>query len=418
LVSDNAEQTCNVGCVEDEAGPRCSVAVQISAGEAHTCALLDTGDVRCWGNNANGELGYGHARTIGDDELPASEPLVDTGGKVVQVAAGGFHTCALLEGGGVRCWGYNAEGQLGYGHTNDVGVFESPAAAPLVELGGRAVQLATGEYHTCALLDDGSIRCWGKNYCGELGYGHQQNIGDDEQPSSAGPVPVGGSAVQITAGSGTTCALLEGGVVRCWGCSGLGQLGLGRATSVGDDEFPSAVPVVSVGGAVAQLASGLHHTCAILVDGSVRCWGLNVAGELGIGDNRSVRYLGDDEPASSAPAVDLGGRALQLTAGYSHTCALLAGGGVRCWGDSLYGKLGHGNITIIGDDETPAQSPLVPLGGVAIELSVGMHHTCAVLDTGAVRCWGANASGQLGYGHQNDIGDDEPASVAGDVALL
>jgi alpha-tubulin suppressor-like RCC1 family protein len=418
LVTDSLEQTCNVGCVEDEAGPRCSVAVQVVAGAIHSCALLDTGAVRCWGNNVDGKLGYGHALTIGDDELPASEPLVDAGGKVVQLTAGSYHTCALLEGGAVRCWGNNAVGQLGYGHTNDIGIFESPAAAPLVEIGGPAVQVAAGANHTCALLEDGTIRCWGDNTVGQLGYGHQNNIGDDEKPISAGAVQVRGAALQLTAGTVHSCALLEGGVVRCWGSGSAGQLGLGRPENVGDDEFPSSAPVVPVGGAVAQVAAGYHHTCATLVDDTVRCWGMNIAGQLGIVDHGSIRFLGDDELASSAPSVNLGGAVLQLSGGYNHTCALLRGGGVRCWGNNMYGALGYGNITPIGDDEAPAQSPLVPVGGVAVELSAGMHHTCALLDSGAVRCWGQNSDGQLGYGHLDDIGDDEPPSVAGDVELL
>ncbi len=156
-----------------------------------TCALLTTGKLRCWGFNLLGQLGYGHQNTIGDDELPSSAGDVPVGGNVLQVAAGLRHTCALLDTGRVRCSGHNESGQLGYGHKDNVGDDELPSSAGDVNVGRRVVQLAAGFAFTCALLDTGRDRCWGDNEFGQLGYGHTNAIGDTELPSSAGDVNVG-----------------------------------------------------------------------------------------------------------------------------------------------------------------------------------------------------------------------------------
>ena len=198
------------------------------AGESHTCALLDTGKVRCWGRNDSGQLGYGHTQSLGDDEPLASVgdvPLTDNG---IQLAVGGHHTCLLLEGGAVRCWGRNDSGQLGYGHTQSLGDDEAVSSSGYVPFGGRAVELVAGFAHTCALLDTGKVRCWGHNAYGQLGYGHTRAMGDDELPSSAGDVDVGGSVRHLVAGAWHTCALLTTGAVRCWGRNDSGQLGYGH----------------------------------------------------------------------------------------------------------------------------------------------------------------------------------------------
>ncbi len=223
----------------------------------HSCVIISGGHVRCWGGSPSGELGYGHTNAIGDDESPASAGNVDVGGTVTQLAASENHTCALLMGGAVtspkksaqstlsyggsvRCWGYNGRGQLGYGHTNAIGDDESPASAGDVNVGETVIQIATGRNHTCALLTDGSVRCWGYNGRGQLGYGHTNTIGDDESPASAGDVNVGETVIQIATGRNHTCALLTDGSVRCWGYNGRGQLGYGHTNTIGDDESPAS----------------------------------------------------------------------------------------------------------------------------------------------------------------------------------
>ncbi len=183
--------------------------------------------MRCWGHGFFGALGRGgdpnspiaeeHPADIGDDETPASLAPVNFGaGRTAQaITAGGYHTCALLEGGEVRCWGYGANGQLGYSkspHQTAPMSVSDPSRVGAVNLGeGRtAVAITAGELHTCALLDDGSVRCWGGGLDGQLGSGTLTNVGDDEHPGDVPPVDLGGRrAVAISAGEKHTCALLE-----------------------------------------------------------------------------------------------------------------------------------------------------------------------------------------------------------------
>jgi alpha-tubulin suppressor-like RCC1 family protein len=374
--------------------------------------------VRCWGDGESGQLGYGNIEAIGDDETPASGGDVDVGGPVVQIAAGVDFTCALLEGGRVRCWGSGTWGQLGHASTDDVGDDETPASAGEVEVGERVESIALGGLHGCVLLEGGRVRCWGDGESGQLGYGNVEDIGDDEAPGSAGDVDVGGAVVALSLGSGCSCALLETGGVRCWGSGSGGQLGYQRTDSIGDDETPASAGEVEVGEPAFRIAAGgmvgVGHLCALLAGGGVRCWGAGESGQLGYGNTEDI---GDDEAPASAGDVDVGEPVLSLAAGAKHTCALLEGGRVRCWGRGAEGQLGYGSTEDIGDDETPASAGDVDVGEPVLALAAGGYHTCAILPGWRVRCWGAGESGQLGYGNIENIGDDETPASAGDVQL-
>ena len=388
----------------------------VAAGYAHTCALLTTGAVRCWGAGFYGQLGYGNFNHVGDDETPASVGDVAVGGLVKQIAAGVFHTCGLLTTGAVRCWGYGFYGQLGYGSTRSIGGNETPASAGDVAVGGTVQQIATGGYYTCALLTTGAVRCWGHGGAGELGYGNFNHIGDDETPASAGDIAVGGTVQQIVAGlGGHTCALLTTGAVRCWGLGDDGQLGYGNTNAIGDDETPASAGDVAVGGPVRQIVAGGYHTCALLATGAVRCWGADSYGQLGYGNTNTIG--GNETPASVGDVV-VGGTVQQIAAGAYHTCALLTTGVVRCWGLGGEGQLGYGNTNTIGDNETPASVGDVAVGGPVQQLTAGLYHTCALLATGAVRCWGGGFDGELGYGNTNNIGDNETPASVGDVPIF
>jgi len=387
--------------------------VQTVTGGRHTCALLDTGGVRCWGDGAAGQLGHSNINAIGDNETPASAGDVPIGGIAVQLAAGDAHTCALLGTGAVRCWGNGSSGRLGYGNTNTIGDNEPPAGDVVV--GGTVVRLVAGRQHTCALLDTGKVRCWGDGADGQLGHGNTNAIGDNETPASAGDVPVGGTVVQLAAGDSHTCALLDTGTVRCWGLGLSGRLGYGNTNTIGDNETPASAGDVAVGGTVVQIAAGNDSTCARLATGAIRCWGAGAVGQLGYGNTNDI---GDNEPPASASDVLVGGLVVQIAAGGLHACALLDTGAVRCWGEGASGQLGYGNTNAIGDNETPASVGDVSVGGTVVQLGPGGSHTCAVLATGNVRCWGRGSEGQLGYGNTNDIGDNEPPADAGDVPLF
>ncbi len=391
----------------------------IDAGDEHTCAILADRSVRCWGKGLAGRLGYGNESNV--LTAGASGPVnVGAGRSARAIVAGDFHTCAILDDGSVRCWGFGANGRLGYASSANV---LSPAQAPAVDLGpGRtATAITAGASHTCAILDDGTVRCWGNGVSGRLGYGNQQSIGDDEPPASAGPVNIGAgrTAVAISAGDFHTCVVRDDAQILCWGFGSAGQLGYGGTSDIGDDETPGSAGPVNLGGrTVRAVSGGKGHTCVILDDRSVRCWGFGADGRLGYGGTGTI------PAAVSAPPVNLGpGRtAAAIAAGEAHTCAILDTGAVRCWGFGGNGRLGGGNTSAIGDDpgETPASVPPVDLGErTARALSVGFSHSCAGLDDGSVRCWGFGGSGRLGYGNETSVGDSAERSVllAGSLQL-
>ncbi|MGI8945882.1 MAG: hypothetical protein ACR2GL_06560 [Thermoleophilaceae bacterium] len=334
------------------------------------------------------------------------------------------HSCALFPDDGVRCWGFGGDGRLGYASKTTIGDDETPGSAGPVDLGpgSPAVAIAAGAFHTCALLEDARVRCWGFGGDGRLGYGSTATVGDDETPGSVDPVDLGAgrTARAISTGGAHTCAVLDGGSVRCWGWAGDGRLGQGNRDQIGDDETPGSVDPVDLGaGRTARaISAGESHVCALLDDYSVRCWGLGANGQLGY---RSTATIGDDETPGSVGPVDLGAdrTARAISAGGAHTCALLDDGSVRCWGFATRGRLGYAAADDIGDDETPGSVGPVDLDpdSPAVAIAAGGRHTCARLEGGSVRCWGSGANGRLGYCNELDVGDDEAPSSVGPVSL-
>ncbi len=389
--------------------------VAVATGGQHSCALLDSGTVRCWGLGSSGQLGQGNVDTIGDDELPSTVGTIDLGGTAVQVATGYLHTCARLDDGAVRCWGDGEYGQLGHGSQQDIGDDETPSTVDPIALDGIAIDLVAGYYHSCALLEGGDVRCWGAGNDGQLGLGNTSTIGDDELPTAVGLVDTGDPATQLVVGYQHTCALLVGGAVRCWGGGANGQLGQGNTLTIGDDELPTAVDVVQVGGPVSHLAAGGRHTCAVLDGGNVRCWGAGLLGQLGYGN---VATIGDDELPTAVGFVAIDGFAADIFGGFLHTCARLEDDTVRCWGFGGYGGLGGANFDDIGDNELPSSVGVVDLGGPAVQLALVNDHACAVLGAGGVRCWGLGNEGRLGYGDLESVGDDETPAAVGDVPVF
>lgn len=406
-------QSCAAGYAQQ--GGACTAPVtQIDVGGGHFCALLKTGDLRCWGNNGGGQLGLGDRYARGT-VAPGDARTIRVGGKVAQIALGSSHTCALLDTGRVRCWGRGDKGQLGYGNTQTIGDDEHPEALPTVKIGGTVTQVAAGADFTCALIDDGTVRCWGNNDRGQLGLGHTDTVGDDEVPTAMPPLKLGGKALQLAVGGNHACALLAGDLVRCWGDQryvGFTTSG-GASRNVGDDDVPADYPPLELGPGVTQISAGLAHTCTRYATGELRCWGDGGSGRLGYGNTSDVTRVTD------AGLVDVGGKVAMVSAGYEHTCAVLESGAVRCWGRNDPPALGYGNLESIGDTETPQSAGDVSLGGKALQVvAAPTWVSCALLEAGTVRCWGQNANGQLGYPREDDIGDDETPADAGDVPLF
>ena len=388
----------------------CRVVTSIVTGSYHSCALSVLGEVRCWGFGTYGQLGYGTTESRGDDG-PLSSTAVAIGETAVQLAAGWAHTCALLDSGGVRCWGYNAHGQLGDGTRNNR-LEPLPGNDGDVDVGGSVVQIAAGHHHTCASLDDGAVRCWGRDHAGQLGLGDTVHRELDEVPSDVLPISLGGMAIQLVAGGNHACALLRDGNIRCWGENLSGELGYGNTETVGDDEVPSDVEAIRLDDRVIGLAAGSFHTCARLDTDAIRCWGRNNYGQLGYGH---TRYLRD---ASAVRDIPIGAAVKEITAGGDHTCAVLDTDAVRCWGRNEYGQLGRGHNYNLSVSQIPEAGGNVVLGDVrALQVAAGELHACAGLDTGAIRCWGRNDSGQLGYGNTVPVGQSERLAVTGNVEI-
>lgn len=345
--------------------------VAIAAGESHTCALTTGGGVKCWGDNYSGELGDG---TTDGKNTPVDVSGLSSG--VTAITTGGDyngeHTCALTTGGGVKCWGYNDYGQLGDGTGVDQHI-----PVDVNGLSSGIVAITARRNHTCALTTSGSVKCWGENDAGELG--------DNTLVSKNTPIDVIGLNSGITAivtGSYHTCALTTGKNVKCWGENYSGQLGIGVAG--GDKHIP--VDVYGLTSGVATMALGYRHTCAVTTSASAKCWGNNDYGQLG--DNTSGfdrRIAVDVVGLSSGVAV--------LTAGGDHTCAATTNGITQCWGDNYFGELGDGTTE---NRHTPVD--VIGLSTGVSALTAGKDYTCALTNSGGVKCWGANYGGELGDG--------------------
>lgn len=338
-------------------------ATAIAAGRTHTCARLADGSAWCWGGNDSGQLGM----TSGDTPTPIH--VLD---QVAAIAAGDQHTCALRDDHSVWCWGANFFGQLGDGT-------ETPRAKPMPVTGLSATAIALNGDFGCA-VSDGHYRCWGDNGQGELGDG--SFIGKDE------PVMASGTDGITAIGAGVThaCAVTRGNV-QCWGEGAMGELGAGTRR-----DLPIPTPALSDGQAVA-VAGGEQFSCAMRRDGSVACWGMGSSGQLG-----------DGTIASWLPHRVLLGAATALASGPDHTCAITgANSDVYCWGNDSDGELGDGG----GD---PQATPNFTTVTGAVQLAVGVQHSCALLTNQTVMCWGEGGDGELGNGTADD--DSPPVRVS------
>jgi alpha-tubulin suppressor-like RCC1 family protein len=345
-------------------------ASMVSAGANDTCAVLaPSGRVLCWGDGTAGQLGDG---TSTSSRAPAAVSIAGA----TAVSAGQDHTCAVVSGGGVDCWGF----------APDYSFPARPSGVTPIHVKGLtgAIAVSAGAQHSCAVTTAGRVECWGVGASGELGNGARAR--------SADPVEVSGiaSATSVSAGAGHSCAVLSGGSVQCWGRGVDGELGNGASA-----DSPTPVTVSGITSAVA-VSVGTNHACALLSSGGVDCWGSGDHGQLG-----------DGSSSASATPVAVSGLsgAVAIGAGGVHSCAVLAGGAVECWGNGGDGELGDGAGT---SSATP-----VAVGGVsgAVAVSAGLSHTCALLSGGDVRCWGAGDHGELGDGAGRSSAT--PVTVAG-----
>lgn len=353
----------------------------VVAGGYHTCALTQLGGVMCWGNDGAGQLG--------DDPVSfvtRPQPIPNVDGIVMAVATG--HTCALRITGEVLCWGYNLHGAAGRNPANVIG-----RPNWIQGLGGPVKDLAAGTYYTCALLQGGTGQCWGRNDRSQLGHMSSDDTHD--------PVDVIGlnQAIDIAAGQDHTCAARAGLPGQCWGDNFNGQLGFLPKPTVGfrADESPIPDDLQRFPHTLEQIAVGKWHSCGLTSEHAVFCWGDNSHGEAGIGVTEPDRTLENLAKWQFArPTVGLAGNVQRIAAGISATCALLADGTVRCWGQNLRGILGNGSL-----DNRNTPTPVVGLAAVQ-EIAMSSATACVLLREGRIKCWGDNRAGQLGDGSTTD----------------
>ena len=414
-----------------------STPVAVSAGAFHTCAIVDNGSLFCWGSNGNGRLGTGDPPT--QDAYSPKWVDLGVGRTAVAISAGNTHTCAILDDGSLTCFGNDYSGQLGNGPgqsdssvpgivdggftwDNSTGSNSGSSATNLIASSEGAElmvgdlmnditfqydssaasgsgsgsgsgsstsfnltsqNIAGGRLYTCAILENGSVACWGDNQYGQLGDG---TTTDRSTPTLTESLGTGRTAVQLATGDYHTCALLDNHEVKCWGHNQYGKLGDGATND--RTSPPSSGITFPTGRTPIALAAGDEQTCAIMDDGSLTCWGGNAQGELGDGTTTHRSSPTIISVSTTADVIDIG-------SGDAHTCALLDDGTIKCWGNNIFGQLGDGTTTT---RLTPTLTDSLGTGRTAVDIGVGEHFTCALLDNDDVKCWGSNLHGRLGDG--------------------
>lgn len=335
---------------------------QIVGGLSHTCAITAEGAAKCWGYNNNGQLGDG---STNQRTTPVQVAGLTSG--VTSIAAGQRHSCAV-HAGVAKCWGYNSENQLGDGTTT-----ERRSPQPVINtLMTAPVSVYTYNAHTCATTSDGKAFCWGLNNFGQLG--------DTSTTNRSSPVAMtlmaDVSVKQLALGMQHTCALTTANQTYCWGKNDRGQLGNG--TTADNRARGNAIEGFT------SIASGSIHVCGITGAGGLSCWGGNTHGQVGDG---TMVVKPRPTIISSIAGVQ------QVRAGDLHTCALTTGGAISCWGANASKQAGDASAPYL-----VAPKQMVSSG--ASTLAAGGNHSCAVLE-GYAKCWGLNANGQLGNNTTN-----------------
>lgn len=378
---------CGMECAPGylRSGQTCQRAVAVTAGFAHTCALLADGAVKCWGANEHGQLGDG---TTQDRHAPVDAALP---GPASAVGAGYVHTCAAVSGN-VYCWGDNTVGELGdlsRTDTSHPGLVPGISGATALAGGGgeNAGTPRTYYGHTCALTG-GAVWCWGADESGQLGDGAFQV----SRPAPAAVSGLASGATAVACGDRHTCAVVAG-AVQCWGADAAGQLGDGGSQN-------QSAPRQAIAAGALAVAAGSAHSCAVVGPAgseALQCWGDNSSGQVAAGVNTPAVQrtplqpgLGNFHPTG-------------VSAGSAHTCAFTAGAaGPLCFGSNASSELGL--------SPTPRGLNTLALPSVK-GLTSGYHHNCALLGDGSVQCWGDNTWGQLGNGTAG-------GSVAAPVVVL
>ena len=362
-----------------------------------SCAVLVSGSVKCWGRNERGQLGNGES---GDDILERKPVQVvgldgSTPAKTVtQMASrGSVHNCALTAIRAVLCWGHQYAGQLGDGVGMGGGTPRRATPGVVSGFDGSSVEksavyVTTGSDTSCAIKLSGALFCWGDNRDGKAGLGSVSFVNRPRMVGEFDGSTPQKRVVNVSLGTFSGCAVTEVGAVHCWGRNGNGQLGdgttSGRSTpvasmSIDGSESSKSATVVSV---------GHTNSCAVMESGAVTCWGLASSGAFG---NSSLKgNVLTATPVQGITGLTPSSRAVSITTSQYHSCALMADGSVKCWGYSVWGQVGVGGTT---------SSPIIPRGLNAASankrvksISSSAYHTCVLQASNDVDCWGGTGA--------------------------
>jgi alpha-tubulin suppressor-like RCC1 family protein len=353
----------------------------MDTGAVHTCGILENGSAMCWGRDTYGQLGDGGEATT--NTRPNTYVDAPNDVTVSQIFTGPYRTCAILSNDVTNCWGFNEDGQSGDESTN---TYKSPTNEVNFPEGRVAKSMGMGNKHTCAILDNDQLACWGADQHGALGNGDSNS--EDQYSPVIISTPADRTTVKIDAGVSHTCILMDDGGIMCWGRDNVGQLGNGESSPT--TFAPESDVILPEGRVATDFSVGNEHSCAILDNDSVVCWGMNNYGQLG--DNSTTN-------AKTPTFVHLpnGSKATRISSGSGHTCATIENGSLYCWGHNKNSRLGIG--TSGGVRTIPT---FVSANQSIVKISASAEHTCVLSENGSISCWGRNNYGQLGLGHTGE----------------
>ncbi len=394
--------------------------IDAAASKNSRCVAFNNGQVKCWGNNSAGQLGLELIGTNskGDNpsEMGANLPFVDlgTGFNVAELTGGENFFCARSTQGDIKCWGENIYGQLGLGDTANRGINSGDMgnSLPIVNLGGarKALKISAGSSHICALSTDDSFQCWGDNQYGQIGQGATPNL---TSPPSPLTLPIGRTVVDFSLASNHTCVILDNDDVFCWGLGSSGQLGAEATANLGisGPTLPNSIAPIDLGTVSTPyeiFAGPANTTCLIYFNDNLKCWGDGLDGKLGRGNTINAGHA-NNSMADNLAFIDLGTglTSFGITQTYdSEVCTLLDTDEIKCWGKGLYGGLGQEVNTNIGNagGQMGDALPEVDLGTGELVYQLMKGGTCVITYDDELKCWGRNNSGQLGRGNVTDVG--------------
>lgn len=362
---------------------------KLSSGYYHSCGIVD-GSLYCWGRNNAGQLGMGDYLDLNS---PTRVSFFD-GMSVTDVSVGQYHTCAIADDK-AYCWGYNNYGQLGIGNATT-----QTSPVQVANQGSNvAVRVAAGQNHSCGIISDGSLWCWGYNNFGQLGVGNNTVSAVNYNPQQVLAGAMGTNAVtDVTGGTSHTCAI-AGARAYCWGRSNYGQIG-----TTGTASYTAVAVNTSFGlgtKSVTAINAGFNHTCAI-ADSTAYCWGYNNYGQLGNGGNTN------NYRTQAVTTNVMSGAVTAISGAPSSTCAV-ADGKAYCWGLGTSGQLGN---SASGTSYVPVR---VPASGslqakTAGVVGAGYQHSCGTFD-GQLYCWGEGSFGRLADREVTDFNYPQAAAL-------